>query len=328
MHLIIVEDLSFDQERLADLIQQDCDRHGEHVDLSFYGSGEDFLAYYHPKSCDGLLLDILLGGVNGIEAARKVRESEPRLPIIFTTNEQDYAVESFDVRPTDYLVKSLKPEEIARCMERLREYLSRPSSISLLEISGRGHSVPVDLPLDDILYAQCFDHIIQVNTVSGVYRTRCSFQDFTAQLPHTGRFCVCGRGLVINLSQAVQMKDDILLLKNGDTLAVPHRRKKEIQRAYAEWKFIRTREGAGREHFLESRRKSFGPGNPLPPDGLLSLPGPSAVFAVESAAAGLSASGLTVAFLWDRDTGWPRRPRDRICVCPSLHGYLFFLRQG
>ena len=178
MHLIIVEDLSLDQEKLADLIRQDCDSHGERVDLSFYASGEDFLAHYHPKSCDGLLMDILLGGMNGIEAARRVRESEPCLPIIFTTNEQYYAVESFDVRPADYLVKPLKPEKIARCIEQLREYLSRPSSISLLEISGRGHSVPVDVPLDDILYAQCFNHIIQVNTASGVYRTRCSFQDF------------------------------------------------------------------------------------------------------------------------------------------------------
>ncbi|MEY8389159.1 LytTR family DNA-binding domain-containing protein [Oscillospiraceae bacterium 38-13] len=243
MHLIIVEDLPFDQEKLADLIRQDCDRRGEHVDLSFYASGEDFLAHYRPKSCDGLLMDILLGRVNGIEAARKVRESEPLLPIIFTTSEQDYAVESFDVRPADYLVKPLTPEKIARCMERPREYLSRPSSISLLEISGRGHSAPVDVPLDGILYAQCFDHIIQVNTVSGVYRTRCSFQDFTAQLPHTGRFCVCGRGLVINLSQVAQVNDDILVLKNGDTLAVPIRRKKEIRQAYTEWKFIRTRKG-------------------------------------------------------------------------------------
>lgn len=76
MHLIIVEDLETDQRKLADLIRQDSASHEESVDLSFYASGEDFLAHYRPKSCDGLLLDILLGGMNGIEAARKVRESE------------------------------------------------------------------------------------------------------------------------------------------------------------------------------------------------------------------------------------------------------------
>ena len=70
--MIIVEDLETDQRKLADLIRQDSASHEESVDLSFYASGEDFLAHYRPKSCDGLLLDILLGGMNGIEAARRV----------------------------------------------------------------------------------------------------------------------------------------------------------------------------------------------------------------------------------------------------------------
>ena len=82
--MIIVEDLETDQRKLADLIRQDSASHEESVDLSFYASGEDFLAHYRPKSCDGLLLDILLGGMNGIEAARKVRELEPYLPVILS----------------------------------------------------------------------------------------------------------------------------------------------------------------------------------------------------------------------------------------------------
>ena len=243
MHLIIVEDLSFDQEKLADLLRQDCASHEESLDLSFYASGEDFLAHYRPKSCDGLFLDIVLGGLSGIEVARRVRETETRLPIIFTTTERDYAVDGFAVRGTDYLVKPLERPQVARCMERLREYLAAPSSVSLLGTSGRGHSAPVDVPLDDILYAQCFAHAIDVHTTSGVYRTRQSFQDFTAQLPHTGRFCVCSRGLVVNLSYVARVLDSELLLKNGDRLAFSRNRRRDVQRAYAEWTVARSRKG-------------------------------------------------------------------------------------
>ena len=106
-------------------------------------------------------------------------------------------------------------------MERLRECLSRPSSISLLEISGRGHATPVDVAFEEILYAQCFNHVIDVHTLSGVYRTRMSFQDFSARFPHTGRFYICGRGLVVNLSLVAQVEGHVLLLKNGDKLPVP-----------------------------------------------------------------------------------------------------------
>lgn len=243
MHLIIVEDLSFDQEKLADLIRQDCAGHEESVDLSFYASGEDFLAHYRPKSCDGLFLDIVLGGLTGIEVARRVREKEPYLPIIFTTTERDYAVDGFAVRGTDYLIKPLDPAQVARCMERLREFLAVPSSISLLETSGRGHSAPVEIPLDDILYAQCFDHIIQIKTIFDVYRTRQSFQDIAAQLPHTGRFYVCGRGLAVNLSYVERVLEGELLLKNGDRLSFSRSRKQDVQKAYADWSFTRSRKG-------------------------------------------------------------------------------------
>lgn len=243
MHFIIVEDLSFDREKLAGLIRQNCAAHGEDADFSFYASGEDFIAHYRPKSCDGLFLDILLGGMTGIEVARRVREKEKRLPLIFTTTERDYAVDGFAVRGTDYLIKPLDPAQVARCMERLREYLAEPSSISLLEPSARGHSVPVVVALDDILYGQYMDHVMTVYTVSGVYRTRSSFQDFTGQLPHTGRFCVCGRGLVVNLSYVARVLDGELLLKNGDRLSFSRNRRREVQEAYADWMAARTRKG-------------------------------------------------------------------------------------
>ncbi len=243
MHLIIVEDLTTDREKLAELIRQDCIGHGESADLSFYSSGEDFLARYQPNSCDGLFLDILLGGLTGIEAARQVRAAEPRLPIIFTTTERSYALDGFDVHATDYLIKPVARERVSWCMERLREYLAEPRSISLLETSGRGHSAPVEIALDDILYGQYFDHTMTVRTCSAAYRTRISFQDFIAQLPQTGRFYICGRGLVVNLSQVSQVEDNLLLLQNGERLTVSRRRKTEVKKAFADWVFARTRKG-------------------------------------------------------------------------------------
>ena len=122
---------------------------------------------------------------------------------------------------TDYLVKPLDPAQVGRCMERLRSYLAAPSSISLLEPSGRGHSAPVEVALDDVLYGQYLDHVMTVYTCSGAYRTRSSFQDFTAQLPHTGRFYVCGRGLVVNLPGGTGSGQRTAVEKRGKALLQP-----------------------------------------------------------------------------------------------------------
>ncbi len=243
MRLMIVEDLEIDRKTLAGLLREDCARRKEPLELSFFASGEEFLAQYRPKSCDGLFLDILLNGLTGLETARKVRESEARLPIIFTTRERDFAVDSYDVRATDYLLKPLDPEKVFRCMARLREYLAAPSSLTLLETTAWGHASPVDIPFQEIFYAQYGNHIVDVHTTQGVFCTRLSFQDFTAKLPQTGCFLVCGRGLAVNLSQVRQVGDGVLYLKNGESLSFSRRKKQEIQRAYTEWQFARSRKG-------------------------------------------------------------------------------------
>lgn len=243
MHLIIVEDLDIDRKNLMELIRRDCTIHNQEVDFSLYDSGEAFMGEYRVGACDGLFLDILMEGITGIETARKIREAEPHLPIIFTTNEPGFALEGFSIHAMDYLVKPLSADKVSWCLNEIRGCLSAPACISLLEISGWGHSESVDIALDDILYGQYQNHIMDVHTVSGVCCARLSFQDFTALLPYSGHFYVCGRGLVVNMSYIEQVGNDTLLLKNGECLAFSRRRKTEIQKAFARWAFARSRKG-------------------------------------------------------------------------------------
>lgn len=243
MHLIIVENLDTDRGKLEELIRRDCCQQGQKADFSFYENGEAFLADYRPGSCDCIFLDILMDGMSGMEVARKIRLTEPRLPIVFTTTEPDFALEGFSVHAMDYLVKPLSADRVAWCLKELREYLAVPACITLMEIRGWGHSAPVDIALDDVLYGQHHNHIMEVHTVRRVCRTRLSFREFTALLPHAGRFYICGRGLVVNLSQVERVGDGTLLLKNGENLPFSRSHKSEVQNAFSRWSFACSRKG-------------------------------------------------------------------------------------
>lgn len=243
MHLMIVEDLATDRDLLADLVRQDCLLHRQPVELSFYPDGETFLEKFQPGTCDGIFLDILMGGLSGIDTARRLREADPLVPVIFTTTEPDFALDGFSVHAMDYLVKPLDGDKVAWCMGQLRKYLAAPAFLSIREISGWGHSTPVQIPLDDILYAQYQNHIVDIHTVSGVCCTRLSFQDFIDLLPHTGRFYVCGRGLVVNLSQVEQVGDGVMRLGSGERLLFSRSRNQELKKAFTEWVFACSRKG-------------------------------------------------------------------------------------
>lgn len=243
LHLIIVEDLESDCEQLTSMIEKDCKLNCQLADFSFYGSGEDFLANYRPGTCDALFLDIMMDGISGIDVAKKVRESEPRLPIIFTTTEPDFALEGFAVHATDYLVKPLAPAKVSWCLKELREYMDTPAFLTLSEIDGRGHSHPRNVHFDDILYGQYQRHTMEIHTKSDTFHTRLSFGKFTDLLPQSGRFCVCGRSLVVNFSYTQRIGADELMLKNGERLPISRGRSPKIREAFASWMFSRSRKG-------------------------------------------------------------------------------------
>ena len=213
MHLIIVEDLPFDQEKLADLIRQDCASHGESVDLSFYASGEDFLAHYRPKSCDGLFLDVLLGGLTGIEVARRVREAEKRLPVIFTTRERDYAVDGFAVDATDYLVKPLDEKRFRQTMDRVLGELSKEARTRLILRQKGMYAV---VPLSDLVYCEVQGRKLYLHRTDGtVLDFYGRLDEFTKRVDT--RFFRCHRSYLVNLDHIRGCSPGrVYLIPNGE----------------------------------------------------------------------------------------------------------------
>jgi len=74
--------------------------------------------------CDVLLTDIDIGGREngGIDLARRIREMNPKVNIIFITNcpESDYAKDVLQIRFSGYLHKPCKQDELAGEFANLR----------------------------------------------------------------------------------------------------------------------------------------------------------------------------------------------------------------
>lgn len=59
---------------------------------------------------DILLLDVLMPGENGIEAAREIRQYDSNVKIIFLTSSAEFAVQSYTVGAYFYQLKPIWPE--------------------------------------------------------------------------------------------------------------------------------------------------------------------------------------------------------------------------
>ena len=243
MYFAIVDDLEADRENLKDMIRKDCAAHQTEAEFLLYDSGEAFLAEFRPGLCEAVFLDVLMDGISGIETARKIRETERRLPIIIITTEPDFALDGFDAHVTDFLVKPLTQEKLAWCLQELRDYVVSPSYVEIREAAGQGSAIPKRVVLDDILYVRSDNHCVLIHTVSGDIRARTTFHNFLSLLPKTGRFYVCGRGLAVNFSLTRDVSDGILHFKNGEQFPFSRRKQQDILQAFMNYTFSCTRKG-------------------------------------------------------------------------------------
>lgn len=237
MHYVIIEDLESDREELSELIRKDCFSCGEDVHLSSYPDGESFLKDFRAGFCSAVFLDILLGDgkLTGIETALKIREIEPRLPLLFITVEPSYALAGYQVHPLDYLIKPVNPADLNWCMQELREYLAAPAWFEIQISTGLGTSTsPRHIFLDDFLYAETAgSHRLSLHTTRGDVMTRLSLSELAALLPGGGRFYQTGQGTLVNFSQISEiLENGEILFKDGHRFFCSRRKIKDTRAAF------------------------------------------------------------------------------------------------
>ncbi len=243
MHFAIVEDLKSDQENLISHIRKDCAAHRENIDFSVYESGEAFLKDFRRGFCSAVFLDIMLKGeLTGLDTAWKIRGTDEEIPIIFTTTERDFALESYGVHAMDFLVKPVQANALSWCMKRLRDVLAAPVVLTVRIILEDRTVTNRMIPLDEILYIESIRNGILLHVRKETLRSAQTYADIVRQLPDAGRFYECSRGLTVNFSFVSAIADNgEITLHTGDRIFCSRRKLKETIAAYDHYQFMALR---------------------------------------------------------------------------------------
>lgn len=107
--------LAVDDEPLAlrDLKQALCSVMPESECVDFR-TPQEVIEYVKTTVIDVAFLDIEMGNANGIVLAKRIKDIQPKVHIIFVTSHPQYAVEAFSVRATGYILKPVETEDIKR----------------------------------------------------------------------------------------------------------------------------------------------------------------------------------------------------------------------
>lgn len=212
--IAICDDEKADRDYVLDMVRrwEAKDGHIVHVDL--FSSGEGFLFRYAEADYDILLLDIEMGAMDGVTLAKKLRQNNETLQIVFITGYSDYIAEGYDVSALHYLMKPVKEEKLFSVLSRAAEKIARNEKVLTFDVGGE----MVRVPIYQIRYAQVQGNYVTI--YAGTQTTvKMTLGDLAAMLDE--RFYRVGRSCIVNLTQISRVTKSEIRLSGGTAIALP-----------------------------------------------------------------------------------------------------------
>lgn len=220
LRVAIVEDMPAELTLLQKHLQSYADERGMAFEFAVFGDATAFLERYR-ADYDIVFMDIELPGMDGMEAAHRLRALDRQVTLIFVTNMAQFAVKGYEVEALDYIVKPVKYGSFCTKLDRaVARCQAAAESIAIPQQNGT-----LRLLLREILYIEVNGHRLTYHTQQGTFEAGGSLQDVEAKL-HPKGFLRCNKCYLVNQRQVRGMQGNLVQLSNGETLQISRLRKK------------------------------------------------------------------------------------------------------
>ena len=182
-----------------------------------FSSGAGLLNWLekHPGELDLVLLDIEMPGVDGMETARRLRQRDEGLQLVFVTGYSDYVYDGYSVGALGYLLKPPKRQQLEGILARAQAALADGAERSFICRSGE---TAYRVLRRDILYFYSDKRQISCVTAAKTYTFYGKLDDVEAQLQDDSFVRIHQRYLVH--APAVERIDGGELSAGGELLPI------------------------------------------------------------------------------------------------------------
>mgnify|MGYP000081444439 FL=1 len=115
-HIVICDDEPIFLTQISEMIIDILASMGESCEIRKYTSISELKNTLQntPKSCDILILDIMLGENNGISFAECLRDTENQIPVIFISSSKEFVFDAYSAEPVGYILKPVSRQKLDR----------------------------------------------------------------------------------------------------------------------------------------------------------------------------------------------------------------------
>ena len=228
--IVVCDDVEIERLLLKEILCQYFEEINEEVSIVEYDSGETLIADVEEGyvAMDLLFLDIYMKKLNGMETARKLRQIQCKVPIIFLTASPDYAIESYEVQASGYLLKSFSEEKLMKLLNRiLKTDMKRRVAIK----NRRQYRYPCT---DDIMYIDSDKHNVTLHLSDGSEIITVDKLGEIEKRINEKRFLRYHQSYLVNMDYIKDVEDDFIM-EDGTLVPIRVRGRKEILDTYYDY---------------------------------------------------------------------------------------------
>lgn len=227
MDIAVVDDEKAIREHICRLVEEQQPESR----IEAYATGEELLT--SEKRFDIVFLDIQMEGMNGIEAARSLREKNANLGVgdtmlVFVTGIRDYVFDAFDLYAFQYLLKPIDEDKFAEVLERAVQEAAKKKERRVLFIKSRN----LTLDQSEILYIESRAKKVEIHTKGAAQAIEiyAAMDELEGQLGEN--FYRCHRAYIVNMDCITEYDGESITLTGGDRVYLTKKKYGEFVKAY------------------------------------------------------------------------------------------------
>ena len=197
-------------------------------------TGREALDFVKKGDVSLVLLDIMMPLLNGMDAARELREHNLISKIVFLTTSPEFAIESYDVDASGYLLKPVDREKLYKLLDKCLSAVSKPAdSIAVHTTFGYQNVLMHHIEFIEAQNKKVMLALYDGQRLEVIGR----LSDYEKLLTVEKGFFKCHRSYIVYMPAVEHFSATELVTKSGTKISISRGLSKSFQDAYFSYMF-------------------------------------------------------------------------------------------
>lgn len=197
--------------------------------INSFSDGDALIQAHMADPFDVIFLDMVMPLLTGIDAAKEIRQMDKAVKIVFITSSPEYAVESYAVKASNYLLKPIDESKLIAYMDELdTEFRKSKRSIAV-----KSTAAVYRVEVDSIEYLEAQNKKVLLSLTDGrVIEANDPLYIFEDLLSLEDGFYKCSRSYIVNIHRIDTYTVKEVKMRSGYRIPISRNNQKGFENAY------------------------------------------------------------------------------------------------